>query len=244
MVTQSESSTVALRLSHLTKSFGGVAAVVDVSFDLRAGEVVALAGENGAGKSTVKNLISGALRPDSGEVTVFGNVAEEGVSARMGQGIATIHQEVSLLPDLTVGENVMFNRLGMGSHWRFSPSKVSHAAQPYLDRVGAQFGPGCLVSDLSTGETQLVEIAKSLVTDPRVIVFDEPTSSLTMAEREKVFAVVRSLRDNGVAVLYISHFLEEIFDLSARVVVMRVGTVIKKERTSVPERTALEALMV
>jgi len=237
-------ATAALSLRRLTKSFGGISAVREVSFDIAPGEVVALAGENGAGKSTIKNMIGGSLKPDTGELLVGGEAAEPGVAGRMGQGVVTIHQEISLFPHLTVGENVMMNRLGLGSRWGFSRAKVFEAARPFLDRVGAQFAPDRLVGDLATGESQLVEIAKALISEPCVLVFDEPTASLTMAERERVFAVVRSLREDGVAVLYISHFLNEIFALSDRVVVMRDGGLVGSYPTHELDRTGLESLMV
>jgi rhamnose transport system ATP-binding protein len=234
----------AVTLHEVTKSFGGVAAVKGVTFSIAAGEVVALAGENGAGKSTVKNLIGGILRPDSGEITVLGQPQSSGVAGLRSQGVSTIHQEISLFPHLSAAENVLINRLGRYSSANVSQRRLVRDARPYLERVGAQFSPSIAVSELSTGQAQLVEIAKALADEPTMVVFDEPTSSLNLAERERVLTLVESLRDSGVAVLYIGHSLDEIFRLSNRVVVMRDGAVVADLPTTELTRGSLEELMV
>lgn len=237
-------SDVAVDLHNVTKSFGGVSAVRGVTFAIAAGEVVALAGENGAGKSTVKNLIGGILRPDAGDITVFGAPQSAGVAGLRSQGVSTIHQEISLFPHLSVAENVLINRLGQYSSFNVSQRRLIRDATPYLERVGAHFPPSTMVADLSTGQAQLVEIAKALADDPRVVVFDEPTSSLNLAERERVLTLVEDLRDSGVAVLYIGHSLDEIFRISDRVVVMRDGAVVGDKPTFELTRSSLEQLMV
>jgi rhamnose transport system ATP-binding protein len=234
----------AVALQNVTKSFGGIAAVKDVTFAIARGEVVALAGENGAGKSTVKNLIGGILRADSGDVTVFGESQASGVAGLRSQGVSTIHQEISLFPHLSVAENVLINRLGQYSGVNVSQRRLARDARPYLERVGAQFSPTATVGDLSTGQAQLVEIAKALADDPKVVVFDEPTSSLNLTERERVLTLVEDLRDSGVAVLYIGHSLDEIFRISNRVVVMRDGAVVADTSTADLSRGSLEELMV
>ena len=223
---------------NVTKHFGGVAAVSDVSFALHGGEVVALAGENGAGKSTVKNIIGGILRPEAGRVRYAG-----GADAKSA-GVATIHQETSLFPDLTAAENIMINRLRSGRGPVVRPARLRRVATPLLERVGAEFTAQTVVRDLSAGQRQLVEIAKALAAEPRAIVFDEPTASLNLAERALIMQVVEQLRLDGVAVLYISHYLEEITRLSQRVVVMRDGRVVADRATSELDRPKLEALMV
>jgi rhamnose transport system ATP-binding protein len=223
---------------NVTKHFGGVAAVSDVSLALHAGEVVALAGENGAGKSTVKNIIGGILRPETGRVRYAG-----GADAKSA-GVATIHQETSLFPDLTVAENIMISRLSSGRSGTVRPARLRRAATPLLERVGAEFTARAVVRDLSAGQRQLVEIAKALAAEPRAIVFDEPTASLNLAERALIMQVVEQLRLDGVAVLYISHYLEEITRLSQRVVVMRDGRVVADRATDELDRPRLEALMV
>jgi ABC-type sugar transport system ATPase subunit len=234
--------TIAVR--NVSKSFGGVAAVQDVSFTVSSGEVVALAGENGAGKSTVKNIIEGTLRPDAGRVDFGETVTAVGTGGAKHSGVATVHQETSLFPDLTVAENVLIGRLRNGRSLTVRPGYLRRVAAPILQRVGARFGPDAVVRDLSAGQRQLVEIAKALAGDPRAIVFDEPTASLNLAERELIMRIIEQLRSDGVAVLYISHYLEEIARLSQRIVVMRDGHVVGDRPTSELDRTALEALMV
>lgn len=234
----------AIAVRHVSKSFGGVAAVQDVSFTVSSGEVVALAGENGAGKSTVKNIIGGILRPDAGRVDFGGAVGEAGAGGAKHSGVATVHQETSLFPDLTVAENVLIGRLRTGRSPTVRPGRLRRVAAPILQRVGARFGPDAIVRDLSAGQRQLVEIAKALAAEPRAVVFDEPTASLNLAERELIMRIVEQLSGDGVAVLYISHYLEEIARLSRRVVVMRDGRVVGDRPTSELDRTALEALMV
>jgi ribose transport system ATP-binding protein len=231
----------AIAVSNVSKSFGGITAVDGVSFTVSSGEVVALVGENGAGKSTIKSIIGGSLRPDSGEVS-FGGASGEGGAKH--HGVATVHQETSLFPDLTVAENILIDRLRTPGRPTVHPRRLRRAASPILQRVGAGFGPEAIVRDLSAGQRQLVEIAKALAADPRAIVFDEPTASLNLAERELIMRIVEQLRDDGVAVLYISHYLEEIARLSQRIVVMRDGRVVADRPTGELDRPTLESLMV
>ncbi|HEY2672093.1 MAG TPA: sugar ABC transporter ATP-binding protein [Rugosimonospora sp.] len=233
----------AIAVGNVSKSFGGIAAVDGVSFTVSSGEVVALVGENGAGKSTIKNIIGGTLRPDSGHVG-FGGVPATGAGTARHSGVATVHQETSLFPDLTVAENVLIDRLRLPGRATVRPRQLRRAAGPVLQRVGAGFGPEVVVRDLSAGQRQLVEIAKALAADPRAIVFDEPTASLNLAERELIMRIVEQLRTDGVAVLYISHYLEEVTRLSQRVVVMRDGRVVADRPTGELDRGALESLMV
>jgi ABC-type sugar transport system ATPase subunit len=233
----------AITVGGVSKSFGGVAAVKDVSFTVSSGEVVALAGENGAGKSTIKNIIGGNVHPDSGHVDFGGTIATAGVGGARHSGVATVHQETSLFPDLTVAENILIGHLGSRA-MLVRPGRLRRAAAPILERVGAGFGPEALAGDLSAGQRQLVEIAKALAAEPRAIVFDEPTASLNLAERELIMRIVDQLRGDGVAVLYITHYLEEITTLSQRVVVMRDGRVVADRPTSELDRATLESLMV
>jgi len=234
----------AIAVGNVSKSFGGIAAVDSISFSVAGGEVVALVGENGAGKSTIKNIIGGTLRPDSGRVSFGGTPAVVGVSGAKHSGVATVHQETSLFPDLTVAENILIDRLRSPRAATVRPGHVRRAAAPVLRRVGAGFGPDAIVRDLSAGQRQLVEIAKALAGDPRAIVFDEPTASLNLVERELVMRIVEQLRADGVAVLYISHYLEEVARLSQRVVVMRDGRVVADRPTGELDRATLESLMV
>jgi ABC-type sugar transport system ATPase subunit len=234
----------AIAVGNVSKSFGGITAVDGVSFTVAGGQVVALVGENGAGKSTIKNIIGGTLRPDSGDVRFAGAPAGEGAGRTRHSGVATVHQETSLFPDLTVAENILIDRLRSPGRVTVRPGHLRRAAAPVLQRVGAGFGPEAIVRDLPAGQRQLVEIAKALAADPRAIVFDEPTASLNLVERELIMRIVEQLRADGVAVLYISHYLEEVARLSQRVVVMRDGRVVADRPTSELDRATLETLMV
>jgi rhamnose transport system ATP-binding protein len=213
-----------LQLSSVAKSFGAVRALRGVSFDLRAGEVHALLGENGAGKSTLIKVITGAHQPDGGTLAMDGGLLEKlSPAAARKLGIACIYQQPALFPDLAVAENIAL-RLESGGALR----KVDWAARRLqavglLERIGADISPDAEVRSLSMPEQQLVEIACAIGSGARIVIMDEPTASLTRKEVALLFAVVRDLRSRGVGVVYISHRLEEIFELADRVTVLRDG---------------------
>jgi ABC-type sugar transport system ATPase subunit len=234
----------AVAVDRVTKRFGGIAAVNDVSFVLAPGEVVALVGENGAGKSTIKNLLAGIVKADSG--SIFVNGAEISGDARHARqvGVATIHQELSLFPAMSVAENVLMASLGARSNGIVRSATLHARVRPLLERVGADFSPAAKVDALAPGQRQLVEIAKALALEPSVIVFDEPTASLDQGHRERVYAVVRQLAGAGVAVLYVSHHMNEIFELSDRLIVLRDGNIVASSPTAELTRNELESLMV
>ncbi|MEV6012982.1 sugar ABC transporter ATP-binding protein [Streptomyces sp. NPDC051976] len=234
----------ALSIQGAEKIYDGIRAVSDVSFSVQPGEVIALAGENGAGKSTIKNLLAGIVRPDAGEIHIAGQQLTGGVGQARELGLAAIHQELSLFPHLTVAENILISRLGDHSGFVVRPRHLAQEVQPLLDRVGASFGPQRLVEDLAPGERQLVEIAKALATHPTVVIFDEPTASLNLAERGHVMSIVEQLAADNVAVLYISHFLDEIFRLANRIVILRDGKIIETTQADFITRPRLESLMV
>jgi len=213
-----------LRLFGVTKSFDAVRALKGVSFDLRSGEVHALLGENGAGKSTLIKVITGAHQPDGGTIEIAGQAVRHltpVIAHRLG--IACIYQQPALFPDLTVAENIGL-RLEPNSATRRVdwPGRRARAAE-LLQRIGANIRPDAEVRSLSMPEQQLVEIACALGAGARIVIMDEPTASLTQKEVQLLFAVVRELRANGVGVIYISHRLEEIFQLADRVTVLRDG---------------------
>ena len=213
-----------LQLTSVTKSFGAVRALKGVSFDLRAGEVHALLGENGAGKSTLIKIITGAHQPDGGTIAINSQrIAHLTPATAHELGIACIYQQPALFPDLTVAENIAL-RLERTTalrpvNWRDRHSR----ATLLLQEIGADISSDTEVRSLSMPEQQLVEIACALGADAGIVIMDEPTASLTQKEVELLFTVVRELRSNGVGVIYISHRLDEIFQLADRVTVLRDG---------------------
>jgi ABC-type sugar transport system ATPase subunit len=234
----------AVAVDRVTKRFGGITAVSDVSFTMAPGEVVALVGENGAGKSTIKNLLAGIVKPDSGSIVVNGvEIAGDARHARH-VGVATIHQELSLFPTMNVAENVLMASLAGRSRGIVRSSTLYARVRPLLERVGADFSPAAKLDTLAPGQRQLVEIAKALALEPSVIVFDEPTASLDEGHRERIYAIVRQLAADGAAVLYVSHHMHEIFELSDRLVVLRDGKLVATSTTALLTRNELESLMV
>jgi rhamnose transport system ATP-binding protein len=215
---------VALALRHAAKSFGAVQALIDGSVELRAGEVHALLGENGAGKSTLVKILAGVYQPDHGTLTVAGReVTLHGPAAARAAGIAVIYQEPTLFPDLTVAENMFIGRQPLRSGRRIDQGAMRAEAAEIFKRLGVPLDPGRIARGLSIADQQVVEIGKALSLDARVIVMDEPTAALSASEVARLFDVVRTLRAQGAAVLFISHRLEEIFTICQRVTVMRDG---------------------
>jgi ribose transport system ATP-binding protein len=213
-----------LRMTGISKRFGPTRALSDVSFEVAAGEVTALVGENGAGKSTLMKILSGAVAPDSGSMELAGRpFAPRGPHDARAAGVAMIYQELNLAPDLSVEDNVMLGQ--ESSRW----GVLRHAVQrPQVRAALALLGhpelePATPVRRLSVGAQQLVEIARALVGQARVIVFDEPTSSLARSDAERLFDVIGKLRATGIGIVYISHFLEEVRRVCQKYVVLRDG---------------------
>jgi rhamnose transport system ATP-binding protein len=244
-VTPPPSPSVLLALRRATKSFGGVRALRGVDFELQAGEVHALLGENGAGKSTLIKIITGAHRPDGGEIVVAGRTLE-GLSPALAQelGIACIYQQPALFPDLTVEENIGLRLEPGGMFRRIDWTARRNRATELLRRVGASLAPDAEVRTLSMPEQQLVEIACAVGSGARIVVMDEPTASLTQREQQQLFAVVRELRAGGVGVIYISHRLEEIFALADRVTVLRDGSSVGTYAVNTLDEATMIKLMV
>lgn len=234
-----------LRLREVYKSFGAVQALKGVSFELLRGEVHALVGENGAGKSTLVKLLTGALRPDAGEVEILGKCVNHLTPGRAHQlGVACIYQQPALFRHLTVAENLRL-RLQPGRAWRRVSWSDSHRrARDLLQRVGANISPDAEVEQLSMPEQQLVEVVCAVASGARAIIMDEPTASLTQREQQLLFSVVRSLRQNGTGVLYITHRLEEVFALSDRTTVLRDGQSLGTSPTSELNEATLIQQMV
>ncbi|MFJ6700275.1 sugar ABC transporter ATP-binding protein [Streptomyces sp. NPDC091272] len=219
-----------LAVQGLTKSFGAVRALHGVSLRLHAGEVHALAGENGAGKSTLIKILAGVHRPDAGSVLLDGDpVVLHGPKDARDAGIAVIYQEPTLFPDLSVAENIFMGRQPRRSLGRIDHRAVNSAAATLFARLGVDLDPDRPARGLSIADQQIVEIAKALSFDARVLIMDEPTAALTGSEVARLFAVVRTLREQGAAILFISHRLEEVFALCRRVTTLRDGALIADE---------------
>lgn len=209
-----------LEMKGITKRFGTFEALKGVDFDLRAGEVHALVGENGAGKSTLMKILAGVQPATSGTMSVAGRrVAFGSVADAQAAGVAMVYQELALATDLSVAENLFLGNLGT---W-VSHARLAQRAVPLLEQVELAVPPLTRLGALAVGEQQLVEIARALGHERRVLVFDEPTAALSSLETERLFKLVRKLEEQGVGVVYISHRLEEVFELADRVTVLRDG---------------------
>ena len=216
-----------VELRGVAKSYGAVRALHDGDITLRAGEVRALMGENGAGKSTLVKVLGGVVRRDDGEMLVDGAAVDfHSPHDARDAGIAVIYQEPTLFPDLSVEENVVMGYHPLGSLRRIDRGAVRRTVSGLLDRLGVRLDPERPVRGLSIADQQIVEIAKALSFDARVLIMDEPTAALSGPEVERLFTVVRALREEGAAILYISHRLDEVFAICDTVTVMRDGAVV------------------
>jgi ribose transport system ATP-binding protein len=219
---------VRLKVEGLTKSFSGVQVLHEVTFEARAGCVLGFVGENGSGKSTTMNVLAGVLPRDGGRIVLDGEPFEPSSRREAdAAGIAFIQQELNVFPNLTVAENLFLTQLPLcASYLPFvSRRKMQAQAREVLSRVHLEVAPEALASTLSPGERQLLEIARALSSRPRVLILDEPSTSLTSRETTRLFEIVRQLQQQDVAILYISHNLDEVLQLAQHVVVMRDGVV-------------------
>lgn len=235
---------LAVELREVSKSFDGTRALREVSFSVPAGEVTALVGENGAGKSTLLRIMSGVVQADAGQVLIFDQPAHF-TSPRDAQraGIAIIHQELSTVPDLTVAENVFLDRLpqrGVFVDWR----RLHAECRLLLQRLGVDVDPRTRVGDLALARQQMVEIAHAMAQDARVIAMDEPTASLSQDEVTHLFRLIRQLRENHVTVIFVSHRLEEVFEIADRIVVLRDGQMVGAMQRSETTPDRVVELMV
>ena len=218
-----------LELLGITKTYPGVIALRDVSLAVSKGEVLGLIGENGAGKSTLMKVLGGVIRPTAGTIRIDGaERAAFSVSDAIAAGIAFVHQELNLFDNLDVAANVFIGREPLyGGPLKLIDRKALHArVQPLLDRLGVDFGPSTPVSGLSLAQMQLLEIVKALSLDARLVIMDEPTSSLTISETDRLMKVIADLKAHGVSVIFISHRLNEVERCADRVVVLRDGRVV------------------
>jgi rhamnose transport system ATP-binding protein len=213
-----------IELRGISKRFAATAALTDVSMDLRAGEIQALVGENGAGKSTLVKVLAGVHQPDAGTILLDGvPIQIHGPAHSRALGIATVHQEPRLFPDLTVAENVFIGHAPRGTLGSIDWRGTRKAALALFEELDVQFDTGAPVRGLSMADQQLIEIAKALSVDAGVLILDEPTASLSAHEVERLFTIVRRLRDRGVAIVFVSHRLDEVFALCDRATVFRDG---------------------
>ncbi|MEZ5433709.1 MAG: sugar ABC transporter ATP-binding protein [Verrucomicrobiales bacterium] len=212
-----------LEACGIVKTFPGVRALGGVSCHLERGEVLAIMGENGAGKSTLMKILAGVQCPDDGQLKMDGKTVRiSSVPDALGHGIALIHQELNLASNLSVGANLFLGREPSRRGF-IDEAAVRREAMKYLAMVGLDVDPATLVEELSIGRQQMVEIAKALSINARVLIMDEPTSSLSAREADALFAVIHALRDRGVGIVYISHRLAEVKALADRVTVLRDG---------------------
>jgi len=209
-----------VELTGIRKSFGGVRALQGVDFALRPGEVHALLGENGAGKSTLMRVLGGEYVPEAGTVDVGGAPQQfRGPMDALDKGIAIIHQEMALATDLTVAENIFLAEIPSIIAWR----DLNRRAKDLISSLGFSISPSAIVGDLPLAHQQVVEIAKALSRNAQVMVFDEPTAVLSMRDAERLLGIIRTLRDRGVGIIYISHRLDEVFRIANRITVMKDG---------------------
>lgn len=212
------------RMEHISKSFPGVKALDDVSFYLNSGEAMALLGENGAGKSTLMKILSGVYARDEGSIEIFGQNVPEQLTPKKAQelGIAIIHQELNMCGHLTVAQNIFLGRertrLGI-----LSQDDMNREARQILDDLKIDINPHTIISDLPVSKQQMVEIAKALSTNAKILIMDEPTSALTSKEIDELFRIIRQLKSQGKGIAYISHRLDELSHIVDRVTIMRDG---------------------
>jgi len=237
--------TALLELHDVHKSFDAVRALRGVSLELHAGEVHALAGENGAGKSTVVRIIGGEHQPDAGELLLDGEPHRfTGPRDAQQHGIAVIHQEPTQFPDLTVAENVFMGRQPLRAGRRIDRVVMRSATAELLDTLGVPIDPDRVTRGLSIADQQIIEIAKALAARARIIVMDEPTAALSTVEAQRLFRVARRLAEGGAALLFISHRLEELEELCQRVTVLRDGALVTTARMADIDRDGLVRSMV
>lgn len=221
-----------MHVRNVNKGFKGVQALRDISFTIYGGQVQCLLGENGAGKSTLIKILAGYYKPDEGDI-IIDNETVSFSSPRDSQahGISVIHQELLLVPHLSVAENISLGQWPKNKKKMINWKDTQDRAIAALDMLGAKIDPEALVSSLSTGEQQMVEIARALSKDTKVLILDEPTASLSESETRRLLQIVKNLRKKGLAILYVSHRLEEVFELADMITVFRDGKLISSATT-------------
>jgi ABC-type sugar transport system ATPase subunit len=243
-MTETAQTATLLRMQGISKSFPGVRALQSVDFEVGEAEVHAFLGENGAGKSTLLKILSGAQPPDEGTITFEGSPASFASPQEAQQaGIVTIYQEFTLAPDMTVAENVFIGR-EPGSRFFISYRQLEEQTEALCRRIGLERSPRALVRDLSVAEQQMVEIARALSMKSRLIVMDEPTSALSRAEVENLFSIIRGLKNEGISTIFVTHRLEEVFEICDSFTVLRDGRHVGRGRVKDTSMGGIIRLMV
>jgi len=240
----SEAAEQIIRVNALNKSFLGIKALDNIQFDLYPGEVHALMGENGAGKSTFMKILMGLLVPDSGTINFNGELIENtDVHNMLQKGISMIHQEILMVPELTIAQNIFLGREIKQGYW-VNEQQINQRSQEILNLIGLDLNVRTKAKNLSIAELQLIEIAKAISNHAKIIIMDEPTSALSDKESAMLFEIIRDLKSKGVAIIYISHKLEEIFQIADRITVLRDGKFIITKNTNKLDKNSLISHMV
>lgn len=243
MVKQDEN--ILLETENISKRFGAVQALLDVDFKVSKGEVHALVGENGAGKSTLINILGGVIKPDRGKIKLEGEyVSFEDPLASQKRGVSVIFQEFKLMPDLTVAENIFIGREHIKTTRLIDWKKLNQLSRELLERLESDIDPEKIVEELSVAEKQFVEIAKALSFDARIVIMDEPTATLDEDEANILFRTIKELKKKNYTIIYVSHRLEEIFEIGDRVSVLRDGNLIGTREVSETNEDELVRMMV
>jgi ABC-type sugar transport system ATPase subunit len=234
-----------VEMKGISKNFPGVKALNKVDFNIEKGEIVCLLGENGAGKSTLMKVLSGVYRTDGGAIHYDGEILKlHSTRDAYRRGINIIFQEFNLCPNLSAMENIFLGNENLSSHGFFSYAKTRKKAEEFFKLLKIDIDPDALVSDLGVAQQQMVEIAKALAYDTKVLIMDEPTSALAETEIENLFEIVRDLKKKGIAIIFISHKLNEVFDITDRIVVLRDGENAGDLKTKDTDEQKLVSLMV
>ena len=233
-----------IHVKDLNKSFSGIKALDNIQFDLYPGEVHALMGENGAGKSTFMKILMGLILPDSGSINFNGEFIENmDVHKMLKKGISMIHQEILMVPELTIAQNIFLGREFKQRFW-LDEQEIDKKSEEILNLIGLNLNVQTKAKQLSIAEMQLIEIAKAISNHAKVIIMDEPTSALSDKECELLFKIINDLKSKGVGIIYISHKLEEIFQIADRITVLRDGQYIATKNTYELDKNSLISLMV
>ncbi|AWW00330.1 sugar ABC transporter ATP-binding protein [Arcticibacterium luteifluviistationis] len=233
-----------LQISQISKSFSGIKVLENISFDLKSGEVHALMGENGAGKSTLMKILMGLLKADTGSIHLEGeDITKMDVQETLKKGIAMIHQEILMVPELSIAQNIFLGK--ETSTFSFLKEKhINQQTQELFDNIGLTLNPKTKMKDLSIAQMQMVEIVKAISNEAKIIIMDEPTSALSDKEVAKLFKIIKDLKSRNVAIVYISHKMDEIFQIADRITVLRDGNYIGTKTVKELNNKTLITMMV